>query len=242
MKILVIGGTSEIALCAAEEFGKNGFQIDLASRNLENQNVLASDLSIRLNSDINTYKLDVSDEANFFALWNSYKELPDVVLISVGLLGDQEKATYDYEFAKKIVNTNFNYLIPIITTISNDFEKQNKGSLIVISSVAGDRGRRSNYVYGSAKAALTAFLSGLRARLSSTNVKILTVKPGIVNTKMIIGSNSPRLLTADPHKVGKDIYKAYVKGKEVIYTPKYWKYIMMVVKLLPEFIFKRTKF
>ena len=222
MKILVIGGTSEIALCATEEFGKNGFQIDLASRNLENQKVLASDLSIRLNSEVNTYKLDVSDEENFFTLWNSYKELPDVVLISVGMLGDQEKATYDYEFAKKIVNTNFNYLIPIITTISKDFEKQNKGSLIVISSVAGDRGRRLNYVYGSAKAALTAFLSGLRARLSTTKVKILTVKPGIVNTKMIKGTESPKLLTADPRKVGKDIYKAYVKGKDSIYTPKYW--------------------
>ena len=121
-------------------------------------------------------------------------------------------------------------------------ELKGSGKIGIIGSVAGDRGRRSNYVYGSAKAALTAFLSGLRARLSSTKVKILTVKPGIVNTKMIIGSNSPRLLTADPHKVGKDIYKAYVKGKEVIYTPKYWKYIMMVVKLLPEFIFKRTKF
>ena len=242
MKILVIGGTSEIALCATEEFGKNGFQIDLASRNLENQKVLASDLSIRLNTEVNTYKLDVSDEDNFFTLCNSFMEFPDVGLLAVGMLGDQEMAAYDYNFAKKIVNTNFNYLIPILTTISNDFAKQNKGSLIVISSVAGDRGRRSNYVYGSAKAALTAFLSGLRARLSSTNVKILTVKPGIVNTKMIIGSNSPRLLTADPHKVGKDIYKAYVKGKEVIYTPKYWKYIMMVIKLLPEFIFKRTKF
>lgn len=242
MKILVIGGTSEIAVCAAEEFGKNGYQIDLASRNIENQKVIASDLSIRLNTTVNTYKLDVSDEDTFLTLWNSFKEFPDVVLIAVGMLGEQEKATYDYKFAEKIVNTNFNYLIPIITTISNDFEKQNKGSLIVISSVAGDRGRRSNYVYGSAKAALTAFLSGLRARLSTTKVKILTVKPGIVNTKMIKGTESPKLLTADPHKVGKDIYKAYIKGKDVIYTPKYWKYIMMVVKLLPEFIFKKTKF
>lgn len=242
MKILVIGGTSEIAVCATEEFGKNGFQIDLASRNIENQKVIASDLSIRLNTTVNTYKLDVSDEDSFLTLWNSYKEFPDVVLIAVGMLGEQEKAAYDYKFAEKIVNTNFNYLIPIITIISNDFEKQNKGSLIVISSVAGDRGRRSNYVYGSAKAALTAFLSGLRARLSTTKVKILTVKPGIVDTKMITGTNSPKLLTADPRKVGKDIYKAYVKGKDAIYTPKYWKYIMMVVKLLPEFIFKRTKF
>jgi len=161
------------------------------------------------------------------------------VIAVAGYLGDQEKAEINFTEAKKIIDTNYTGYVSILNIISNDFEKRENGFIIGISSVAGDRGRKSNYYYGSSKAAFTTYLSGLRNKLFNRGIKILTVKPGFVKTKMISDIKTSALLTATPKEVAEDIYKAFVKNKDVIYTKWFWKYIMLIIKHIPEMIFKK---
>jgi short-subunit dehydrogenase len=125
--------------------------------------------------------------------------------------------------------------------ISSEFEKRGSGIIIGISSVAGDRGRASNYIYGSAKAAFTTYLSGLRNRFSSKGIQVITVKPGYVNTKMTENYKLPKILTAQPIQVGTDIWKAFAKKRDIIYSLWFWRWIMVIIKLIPEFLFKKLK-
>ena len=154
--------------------------------------------------------------------------------------GEQEKAQNDFEEAQKIINTNYTGVVSILNIIVNDFEKHKKGFIVGISSVAGDRGRKSNFIYGSAKAAFTTYLSGLRNRLFKSNVHVMTVKPGFVATKMTEGLDLPTKLTAQTEEVAQDIFKAQQKGNNVIYTKWFWKYILLIIKNIPEFMFKKT--
>ena len=137
------------------------------------------------------------------------------------------------------MDTNYTGLVSILNIVANDFEKNKNGFIVGISSVAGDRGRKSNFIYGSAKAAFATYLSGLRNRLFNLNVHVLTVKPGFVETKMTEGLNLPVKLTAKTEEVANDIFKAQQKGKNVIYTKWFWRYIMLIIKNIPEFYFKK---
>ena len=236
--VLIIGATSDIAKATAREYAKHGFDLYLATRNIDQLNGFAKDIIIRNKIKVKSLELDILNYDSHRTFYNQLEEKPLVAISAVGYLGNQNKAQYDFDEAKKIVDTNYTGIVSLFNIIADDFEKRRSGFLIGISSVAGDRGRKSNYIYGSAKAAFTAYLSGLRNRLHSSLVHNITVKPGFVNTKMTEGMNLPARLTAQPEEVARDIYSAHLKRKNIIYTKWIWKWIMIVIKIIPEWKFK----
>ena len=163
----------------------------------------------------------------------------DALFCSVGYLGDQKKAEQDIRECDLIMQANFNGLLPMLTATAQFFKQQRSGSIMVVSSVAGERGRCSNYCYGSSKAAMTAFLSGMRCSLLPYNVHVMTIKPGYVATRMVAHKKLPPYITASTQRVAKDIVKGFKRRSSVVYTMWLWRYIMGVVRLIPEFIFKR---
>ena len=163
----------------------------------------------------------------------------DALFCSVGYLGDQKKAEQDIRECELIMQANFNGLLPMLTATAQFFKQQRSGSIMVVSSVAGERGRCSNYCYGSSKAAMTAFLSGMRCSLLPYNVHVMTIKPGYVATRMVAHKRLPPYITASTQRVAKDIVKGFKRRSSVVYTMWLWRYIMGVVRLIPEFIFKR---
>ncbi|WP_308498545.1 SDR family NAD(P)-dependent oxidoreductase [uncultured Anaerobiospirillum sp.] len=163
----------------------------------------------------------------------------DALFCSVGYLGDQKKAEQDIRECDLIMQANFNGLLPMLTATAQFFKQQRSGSIMVVSSVAGERGRCSNYCYGSSKAAMTAFLSGMRCSLLAYDVHVMTIKPGYVATRMVAHKKLPPYITASTQRVAKDIVKGFKSRSSVVYTMWLWRYIMAVVRLIPEFIFKR---
>lgn len=163
----------------------------------------------------------------------------DALFCSVGYLGDQKKAEQDIRECELIMQANFNGLLPMLTATAQFFKQQRSGSIMVVSSVAGERGRCSNYCYGSSKAAMTAFLSGMRCSLLPYNVHVMTIKPGYVATRMVAHKKLPPYITASTQRVAKDIVKGFKRRSSVVYTMWLWRFIMGVVRLIPEFIFKR---
>lgn len=163
----------------------------------------------------------------------------DALFCSVGYLGDQKKAEQVIRECELIMQANFNGLLPMLTATAQFFKQQRSGSIMVVSSVAGERGRCSNYCYGSSKAAMTAFLSGMRCSLLPYNVHVMTIKPGYVASRMVAHKKLPPYITASTQRVAKDIVKGFKRRSSVVYTMWLWRYIMAVVRLIPEFIFKR---
>ena len=237
--VLILGAKSDIAKAVAREYARNGYDLFLAARNVEELEDFSKDIKVRFRRDAQLFEFDALAFDTHRSFYENLPEKPVGVVTAVGYLGDQKKAEEDFEEAKKIIDTNFTGLVSILNIIASDFEKRKSGFIVGISSVAGDRGRKSNYIYGSAKAAFTAYLSGLRNRLYAANVQVLTVKPGFVDTKMTRGMDLPEKLTAKPEEVARDIFKAQQKGRDVLYTKKIWKYIMFIIRSIPEKIFKR---
>jgi short-subunit dehydrogenase len=244
MSLLVLGANSLIAQAAAANFAGAGHEVIFAGRNREELAKLAGDYNIRYKINCSAEYFDALDYLSHEKFLDDvFAKSPDLnyVLVAFGYLGTQEKAQSDFAEAHKIIDTNYTGVVSICELIAGEFEAKKKGNIAIISSVAGDRGRQSNYMYGSAKAGITAYSSGLRSRLSKTGVNVLTVKPGFVDTPMTYGMPLPKLLVASPQKVGKNIYKAMIKEKNLIYSPFYWRFIMTIVKSIPEFIFKKLK-
>jgi decaprenylphospho-beta-D-erythro-pentofuranosid-2-ulose 2-reductase len=158
-----------------------------------------------------------------------------------GILGENEKATSDWTQASTIINTNYTGAVSILNVIARYYEQKGEGVIVGISSVAGLRGRQSNYLYGSAKAGFTAYLSGLRNKLYHKGVHVVTVQPGFVYTKMTEDLKLPKMLTAKPAEVADAVYSAVIKKKDVIYVKWFWKYIMLMIRNVPEFVFKKMK-
>lgn len=240
-KILIIGATSAIAEATARLFAERGDRLHVLARNRERLETMAKDLKIRGAESMAFDVLDVSDfgrhptllEAAITAL-----EGIDIALIAHGTLPDQKACEKAFQHTLEELNTNAISTISLLTYLANYFERQGHGTIAVISSVAGDRGRQSNYVYGTAKAAVTVFLQGLRNRLHKAGVRVVTVKPGFVDTPMT-AEFQKGLLWAQPEKVAKDIVKAISKSKDVLYTPWYWWPIMFLIRSIPEPLFKR---
>jgi len=180
--VLIIGSKSDIAKACAREYAKHGYNLYLAARNVNELEELATDIKVRTQKEVKLLELDILDYVSHQDFYNQLKEKPLGVISAVGYLGEQEKAQLDFEEAKRIIDTNYTGIVSLFNIIANDFEKRRSGFIVGISSVAGDRGRKSNYIYGSAKASLTAYLSGLRNRLYDAQVHVLTVKPGFVAT------------------------------------------------------------
>lgn len=238
--VLIIGGTSDIGFAIAKEFSHNGFDITLLGRDNDRLKSNASDLNIRYGVNADYYFLDIENLTSIDEFLNQYNQSPDGIVYTIGYLGNQPLAQNDFEEAKKLMDINFTNAMKLLNHFANQFEQRQSGFMIGISSVAGDRGRQSNYIYGAAKAALTTYLSGLRNRLASKNVQVITVKPGFVRTKMTAGLPLSNLMTAEPEAVAHDVVKSLKHHKDVIYTKSLWKYIMCVIKALPEKIFKKT--
>ena len=236
--VLIIGAKSDIAKAVARKYAANGYDLCLAARKADELKAFADDLAIRTRQKIICVELDILDYASHKKFYDALPEKPSGVVTAVGYLGDQKAAQRSFSEAQKIIDTNYTGLVSLLHIIADDFEQRETGFIVGISSVAGDRGRASNYVYGSAKAAFTACLSGLRNRLHGAGVHVLTVKPGFVATKMTAGMDLPVKLTAQPEEVAEDIYVAQQKGKNVLYTKWMWKWIMLVIKSIPEWKLK----
>ena len=234
--ILIIGAKSDIALAIAYKFASKGWDLQLAARNASELENVSEDLKIRYENNVTTYEFDILNFNTYKEFIDSLNCLPEVVICAGRILGNQKENEKDLFNSSLIMKTN--YLGPslLLGEIANHFEKRGSGSIIGISSVSGERGRASNYIYGSGKSGFSAFLSGLRNRLHKSNVNVLTVLPGFVKTKML-KEIPPKLVTNTPKSIGNIIYNNRFRSK-VIY-PFPWNYIFLVIKLIPEKIFKR---
>jgi decaprenylphospho-beta-D-erythro-pentofuranosid-2-ulose 2-reductase len=237
--VLIIGAKSDIAKEVAKIYAKNGHNLYLAGRDIVSLNNFQNDLKIRDNINVVLKEFDISDYGSHEDFYSSLDPKPSGVIVVSGYMAEQKECEEDFEKTLNTINVNYLGAVSILNIVASNMEKDKNGFIIGISSVAGDRGRKTNYIYGSSKAAFTAYLSGLRNRLFESDVQVLTVKPGFVATKMTEDLDLPEKLTAQPENVAKDIYNAQVKGKDVLYTKGIWKFIMLIIKHIPEMIFKR---
>lgn len=242
-RVLILGATSAIAEETARLFASGGDALALVGRNLHRLETIAADLKVRGAPQVEILVADLNDFDRHESLVGEAAERLgglDTALVAHGTLGDQKAGERDWNVAEREIRTNFLSAASLLTHLANRFEAQKRGAIAVISSVAGDRGRQSNYIYGSAKAGLTAFTDGLRNRLAPLGITVVTVKPGFVDTPMT--AHLPKgPLFVKPRVVARSIHRALTRGADVIYTPWFWRWIMAIVKSIPEAIFKRMK-
>ncbi|MFN4278679.1 SDR family oxidoreductase [Thermosynechococcus sp.] len=237
--VLILGATSDIGRAIAHQFAAQGHPLQLAARQVNRLEPDKADLESRYGVPVSIHEFDVLAVETHAAFVQQLPELPAVVICVVGFMPDQKACEQECSLALEVMRTNYEGPALILNLFANLFEKRGWGTLVGISSVAGERGRASNYFYGSAKAGLTAFLSGLRHRLAKSRVRVLTVLPGYVNTRMTEGMKLPPLLTAQPKEVAQAICTALKKKKDVIYVRPIWRWIMAVIRSIPEPLFKR---
>lgn len=240
-RVLILGATSAIAEHTARLFAARGDQLLLVARNAQRLKTISDDLSVRGARDCDYRVADLADSSGHVELLReAAAQLGglDVVLIAYGTLGDQKAGEQDFADAMREIRTNCLSVLSLCTLLANQLEQQGHGCLAVITSVAGDRGRQSNYIYGTAKGALTIFLQGLRNRLGKTGVQVLTIKPGFVDSPMTRGFDKG-LLWVKPAKIAEGILRAIDKKRDVVYLPFFWRYVMIIIRLIPEKIFKR---
>ncbi len=241
MRLLVLGANSDIAMATAHCFAdKEGADVILASRNVEALRKRAEDIETRYQVKTQVLSFDALDFESHADFYASLDPKPDVVLLAFGNLPDQAAAQKDFQLARMSCEVNFTGAVSILEIIAADFETKGRGQIIAIGSPAGLRGRKSNYFYGAAKGALMVYLSGLRHRLYQSKVRVMTVIPGFVDTKMTQGMDLPEKLTASPDQVAADIHRAFRKGKDTIYSKWIWRWIMLIIRLVPEWKFKQT--
>jgi len=243
-RVLILGATSPIARALALQFAADGARLYLAARNADEARRVAEDVSTRAGVTALSGTFDASDFASHDEfVRHAAGELGglDGVVVCFGTLGDEDVAQTDPDEALATIHQNFTGAVSLITLAARHLEQQRSGFVIVIGSVAGERGRKKNYVYGSAKGALALFAQGLRGRLAASGVRVMTVKLGTVDTRMTWGREGA-LLTISPTKAADLIYGAYRKRAEVVYVPWFWRLIMGAVRLIPESRFKRLSF
>jgi decaprenylphospho-beta-D-erythro-pentofuranosid-2-ulose 2-reductase len=244
-KIIILGATSGIALGVQRLLARLGCELLLVARSPERLAALQSDLSVRGAQQVLTYCADmasIQQHAAIFEFARSTFPDFDTVLLAYGSMHDQKDSETSVDILLEELQVNFVSATAILTLFAADLERRRTGCLAAITSVAGDRGRRSNYVYGSSKGALSLFLQGLRSRLHPAGVRVITIKPGPVQTPMT--DHLPNFAHfADPEQVAQDIVRALERrSPDVLYTPKIWRYVMTAVQQIPETIFKRLSF
>ena len=243
-RVLILGATSPIARALALRFASDGAQLYLAARNADEARRVAEDVSARAGVTALSGTFDASDFAShdeFVRHAAAALGGLDGVVVCFGTLGDEDSAQTDPGEALATIHQNFTGAVSLITLAARHLEQQRSGFIIVIGSVAGERGRKKNYVYGSAKGALATFAQGLRGRLAASGVHVMTVKLGTVDTRMTWGREGA-LLTITPAKAADLIYAAYRKRAEVVYVPWFWRLIMGAIRMIPESRFKRVSF
>ncbi len=240
--MIVLGSTSEVAQAFVEETLKEGERFEkiyLLSSNAETTERFARHIDVKFLQQAEVVEFDLMKDIDYARLEDIHSNL---LFCAVGYLGqDTEEGLYDHKNTDRIIDVNYAKLVPVLNYFAQKFENRRSGTIIGLSSVAGERGRQSNFIYGSAKAAFTAYLSGLRNYLSDKNVHVLTVKPGFMATKMTEGLPLNPKLTATPAVAAQYIFKAYKKRRNVVYVLPVWGLIMMVIRNIPEFIFKKLK-
>ena len=240
--MIILGSTSEVAqafvekaLAAGEKFPK----IYLVTSSRKTTERFAQHIDVKFLQPSEIIELDLTQEINYSVFENIDS---DLLFCATGYLGlGTEDGLYDNKNTEKIIDINYAKLVPVINYFAKKMESKRSGNIIALSSVAGDRGRQSNFIYGSAKAAFTAYLSGLRNYLFSKKVHVMTVKPGFMETKMTEGLPLNLKLTATPKQAAECIYKAYKKQKNIVYVLPIWRLIMLIIIHIPEFIFKKLK-
>lgn len=237
--VLIVGAKSDIAKEVARVYAKGGYDLYLASRDSDSLGDLAKDIELRSSVKVETKELDMVDFDSHEKFYNSLEPKPLGVIVVSGYMAEQKKSENDFAKTLNTINVNFTGAVSLLNIIANDMQKNKNGFIVGVSSVAGDRGRKTNYIYGSSKAGFSAYLAGLRNRMFESGVSVLTVKPGFVATKMTADLDLPEKLTAQPEEVANDIYKAQQKGKDVLYTKFIWRFIMVIIKHIPEVVFKR---
>jgi short-subunit dehydrogenase len=241
--LLVVGGSSDVGHATAMRYAKAGWRVLLAARDVDAARRNADDITTRTAVDTSVIALDVLQTAALTGFVDNLPVLPDTVVCVVGYLGDQLKAQTDLDAATEIMRANFEAPSLLLGLFAERFERRGSGTIIGVSSVAGDRGRASNYLYGSAKSGFSQFLSGLRNRMSlAGKVRVITIKPGFIRTRMTAHMKLPGPLTVGPDRVAEDIFRADVSSsRDVVYVGKRFWLVMSVICALPESIFKRLR-
>jgi len=239
--VLVLGATSPIARAIAREYASSGHSIFVAARNGDEASRIAADLRTRFQVETASASFDARNFAGHQALVDGAVERMggfDVAVIAIGELGVQAEAQQDFEKALSIIEVNYTGAVSLCERIARHMEERKSGCIVGISSPAGDRGRKRNYFYGSAKGGFSLYLQGLRGRLAPSNVHVLTVKPGYIDTAMTRGMQT-RIPIASPESVAQAIVKAQRQRKDTLYFPWFWRPVMFLVKAIPERMFKR---
>jgi len=242
-KALMLGATSAIAQETAKLLASDGDRLYLVARDAERLEIVARDLEIRSGLPVGRLVADLDDSGRHPAIVDEATQVLDgldTVIVAHGVLGDAERCRASFAAAEQVLRTNFLSAVSILTLVAERFEKQGSGTIVGISSVAGDRARQSNYVYGTSKGALSLFLQGLRNRLHGCGVRVVTLKPGFVATPMTAHLKQG-VLFASPESVARGIRRAIRRGSDVVYLPWFWRIIMLIIRLIPESIFKRLK-
>jgi len=241
-KLLILGATSPVARAAAARFAGLGFPLVLAGPDETELERVASDLRIRNDAEVSVRRFDALDPESgklFLASTLDPSNPPAGILVASGYLGDAERARTDNTEADRILRINFSGLVPIVSAVAQRLEEAGRGFIVGITSVAGERGRQSNYLYGAAKGAFSLYLQGLRNRLFPAGVSVITVKPGFIDSRMTFGL--PGLFfVARPESVADAVVRAVERGRpDVLWTPWFWRWIMLAIRLIPESLFKR---
>lgn len=237
--VLILGARSDIARALARKFAALGHPIQLAARCTDALAGDKADLELRHRVKVTLHAFDALATASHAAFTEGLPELPDIAVCAVGYMGEQANSERDVAAAIHVMRTNYEGPASILAQLANRFAERGSGTLVGISSVAGERGRAANYIYGSAKAGLTAYLSGLRNRLAKRNVHVVTVLPGFVATQATQGMRLPALLTARPEEVASAIAEAVARRRNVIYVRPTWRVLMSAIRNIPEGVFKR---
>ena len=240
-RVLIVGATSAIARAVARRYARDGAALALAARDPEKLAAEAADVRARGAGRVVEVAFDATDfERHGPAVAEAWDALGglDAALVAYGTLPDPEAVARDAGAAVEAFRLNATSVVSVMTHLAERFEAQGSGVIAVISSVAGDRGRPSNYVYGAAKGAVSLFAQGLRGRLRAAGVRVVTVKPGFVDTPMTADVPKNPLFAA-PDAVGRAIHRAMTGGADVVYTPRFWRPVMAAVRAIPERLFKR---
>jgi short-subunit dehydrogenase len=238
-RVLILGATSGIAQALAREFARHGFKLILAGRDGEELKIIQADLRVRFGAHSDIIEFSATDFDSHSAFWHSCGEL-DGVVVCFGLMHAQSEAQNDWQTAHEMIEVNYSATVSILNIAANDFEMRERGFIGILSSVAGDRGQKRNYIYGSTKAGVSTYAEGLRTRLFPSGISVTTIKPGPVDTGMTFGLDKLPLL-ASPEKVASDIYRGLRRKADVVYTPAPWRIIMGLMCLIPSWLWKRSK-
>ncbi|MFB9150837.1 SDR family oxidoreductase [Roseovarius ramblicola] len=239
--ILILGARSDIGMAIAHAYAAEGHPVQLAARRADTLEADRADIALRHDVPVTLHEFDALATGTHGSFVAALPELPQVAVCAVGLMGRQEDSERDSDAATLVIRSNFEGPASILAVLANRFEARGSGTIIGISSVAGERGRATNYVYGAAKAGFTAFLSGLRNRLAGSGVHVMTVLPGFVATRMTAGMDLPARLTTDPETLARRVLRAARAGRNVIYVMRIWWLIMLIIRTIPEPVFKRLR-